>query len=60
MFANNLGQLLVERTILYLYARQDQLAWDTFRRDVTRYYRTSTWVPQLQQEINKTLRADPY
>ena len=59
-FADNLGQLLVERTILYLYAREDQLAWDTFRRDVARYYRTSAWVPQLQQEINQTLRADPY
>jgi len=60
MFANNLGQLLVERTILYLYARQDQLAWDTFRRDVSRYYLTSAWVPQLQQEILQILRAHPY
>jgi hypothetical protein len=59
-FADNLGQLLVERTILYLYAREDQLAWDTFKRDVSRYYLTSAWVPQLQQEILKTLSADPY
>jgi hypothetical protein len=60
MFSDNLGQLLVERTILYLYAREDQTAWDTFKRDVSRYYLTSDWVPQLQQEIYKTMRAHPY
>jgi hypothetical protein len=60
MFFDTLGQLLVKRTILYLYAREDQLAWDTFRRDVSRYYQTDTWVPQLQQEISKTLKAHPY
>ena len=60
MFFDTLGQLLVKRTILYLYAREDQVAWDTFRRDVSRYYATSDWVPQLQQEILKTLRAHPY
>ena len=60
MFFDTLGQLLVKRTILYLYAREDQMAWDTLKRDVSRYYATSDWVPQLQQEIYKTLRADPY
>ena len=60
MFSDTLGQLLVKRTILYLYARQDQLAWDTLRRDVSRYYLTSAWVPQLQQEILKTLKEHPY
>jgi hypothetical protein len=59
-FTDILGQLLVKRTILYLYAREDKLAWDTFRRDVSRYYLTSAWVPQLQQEILKTLEASPY
>lgn len=60
MFSDTLGQLLVKRTILYLYAREDKLAWDTFRRDVSRYYLTAAWVPQLQQEILKTLGASPY
>ena len=60
MFSDTLGQLLVKRTILYLYAREDRLAWDTFKRDVSRYYLTSAWVPQLQQEILKTMRAHPY
>jgi hypothetical protein len=60
MFFDTLGQLLVKRTILYLYAREDQLAWDTFTRDVSRYYLTSAWVPQLQQEIYKTMRTHPY
>ena len=60
MFFDTLGQLLVKRTILYLYAREDQVAWDTFKRDVSRYYHTSAWVPQLQQEILKTLKEHPY
>jgi len=59
-FSDTLGQLLVKRTILYLYAREDQKAWDTLKRDVSRYYLTSAWVPQLQEEILKTLRAAPY
>ena len=60
MFADTLGQLLVKRTILYLYAREDKLAWDTLRRDVSRYYLTSAWAPQLQDEILKTLKASPF
>ena len=60
MFSDTLGQLLVKRTILYLYAREDQKAWDTLKRDVSRYYLTSAWVPQLQAEILKTLREHPY
>jgi len=60
VFSDTLGQLLVKRTILYLFAREDQKAWDTLRRDVSRYYLTSAWVPQLQQEILKTMRAQPY
>jgi hypothetical protein len=60
MFSDPLGQLLVKRTILYLYAREDKSAWDTFRRDVSRYYHTSAWAPQLQEEIIKTLKTHPY
>jgi hypothetical protein len=60
LFSDFLGQLLVKRTILYLYAREDQKAWDTLARDVSRYYITSDWVPQLQQEVYKTLRAHSY
>ncbi|MDP2047124.1 MAG: hypothetical protein Q8L00_13040 [Deltaproteobacteria bacterium] len=60
VFADTLGQLLVERTILYLYAREDQKAWDALRRDVSRYYLTSAWAPQLKQEILKTMQEHPY
>jgi hypothetical protein len=60
VFADTLGQMLVERTILYLYAREDQKAWDTLRRDVPRFYLTSAWVPQLQAEILKTMKEHPY
>ena len=59
-FSDVMGQLLVKRTILYLYAREDQKAWDTFSRDVACYYCTSAWVPQLRQEILKLMRSRPY
>jgi hypothetical protein len=59
-FSDTLGQLLVERTILYLYAREDKMAWDTLKRDVSRYYLTSAWVPQLREEILKTMKEHPY
>jgi len=59
-FSDLLGQLLVKRTILYLYAREDQKAWDTFNRDVARYYRTSAGVPQLRQEILQLMGSRPY
>jgi hypothetical protein len=60
VFSDNLGQLLVKRTILYLYAREDRKAWDTFKQDVTRFYRTSGWVPELHREITKILSQHPY
>jgi hypothetical protein len=60
VFADTLGQLLVKRTILYLYARQDRKAWDTFRQDVARFYRTSDWAPQLEQEIIQLMGEYPY
>jgi len=59
-FADLLGQLLVKRTILYLYAREDQQAWDAFNRDVARYYRASAWAPELRQEILQLMRKRPY
>jgi hypothetical protein len=59
-FADTLGQLLVKRSILYLYAREDKVAWDTFNRDVSRYYQTSAWAKQLQQEIAGLMRTAPY
>jgi hypothetical protein len=59
-FSDILGQLLVKRTILYLYAREDQKAWDTLSQDVARYYCTSAWVPQLRQEILKLMKSRPY
>ncbi len=59
-FSDTLGQLLVKRTILYLYAREDRKAWDTLKREVPRFYRTNAWMPELQQEIEKILSEHPY
>jgi hypothetical protein len=60
VFSDNVGQLLVKRTIYYLYARKDRKAWDSLKQGVAHYYGSSAWVPQLEQEIKKTLNAYPY
>ena len=59
-FSDPMGQLLVKRTILYLYAREDHKAWNSLKQGVARYYRTSAGVPQLQREIAKTIHSRPY
>jgi len=60
VFTDNLGQLLVKRTIYYLYARQDRRAWDSLKQGVAHFYGSTAWVPQLEQEIKQTLQARPY
>ena len=59
-FSDQLGQLLVRRTLYLLYAREDQKAWQTFSHDVGRYYETSRGVPELKAEIQKELQGSPY
>jgi hypothetical protein len=60
VFSDTLGQLLVKRTILYLYARENRQAWSTLNRGVKRYYRTTAWVRQLQQEIEQIMGKHLY
>ncbi len=59
-FSDELGQLLVKRTLYLLYARHDQTAWQTFTRDVARYYQTSRGASELQAEIKQKLQRSPY
>jgi hypothetical protein len=59
-FSDQLGQLLVKRTLYLLYAREEQRAWESFARDVARYYGTTRYVPELQAEIRQTLQHSPY
>jgi hypothetical protein len=59
-FSDNLGQLLIKRTILYLYARQEQKAWQTLDRDVKRYYRYDTGLKNIKHEIKVILGRRPY
>lgn len=58
-FSDELGQLLVKRTVYLLFAR-DQTAWQTFSRDVARYYRSPRYLPQLKADIRKKLQGMPY
>jgi hypothetical protein len=59
-FSDGLAQLLVKRTLYLLYAREDQRAWQSFSRDVERYYQTTRFVPQLEADIQKRLQESPY
>lgn len=58
-FSDELGQLLVKRTVYLLYAR-NPTAWQTFSRDVARHYRSSRYLPQLKADIQKKLQELPY
>jgi hypothetical protein len=59
-FSDELGQLLVKRTLYLLYARENQQAWETFSRDVARSYQTSRFAPELKAEIQRKLQESPY
>jgi len=58
-FSDDLGQLLVKRTVYLLYAR-DQTAWPTFSRAVAQYYKSTKYLPQLKAEIMEKLKRLPY
>jgi hypothetical protein len=59
-FSDSLGQLLVKRTILYLYAREDARAWQSLKAGVRKYYRTARWLPELRREILAKMQESPY
>jgi hypothetical protein len=59
-FSDQLGQLLVRRTLYLLYARGDQKAWQSFSRDVGRYYGSTQYLSQLKADIEKKLQRYPY
>lgn len=59
-FSDDLGQLLVQKTILYLFARENQRAWGTFFKDVRSHYKTTEGIGMLQREIGKLLKEAPY
>jgi hypothetical protein len=59
-FSDELGQLLVKRTILYLYAGEDRKAWSTFDRDVRKYYGTRRTLEEIKREIKRTMKDSGY
>jgi hypothetical protein len=58
-FSDDVGQLLVLRTILYLYAREDQKAWSTLAAEVKKYYQTFQGLEKIKQGIIKELGRWP-
>jgi hypothetical protein len=59
-FSDNLGQLLVKRSILYLYAREDREAWQSLNAALAQDYQTSQWLPELRREMLAKLAEAPY
>jgi hypothetical protein len=59
-FSDELGQFLVKRTLLYLYAKQDKMAWKTLERDVRKLYRQDSGLKPIRTEIEKILAEGPY
>lgn len=59
-FSDETGQLLVKRTLLYLYARQEKTAWQTLERDARKLYRQDSGVKRIRTEIKKILAEGPY
>ena len=59
-FSDELGRLLVKRTILLLYAREDIKAWQDLQNDVKKYYQTTRWLPELRRDIQRLLFSKPY
>ncbi len=60
LFSDELGQLLVKRTILYIYAREEKTAWQTLERDAAKHYRIDGIMPKVRQEIREILREGSY
>jgi hypothetical protein len=50
-FADDLGQLLVKRTIFMLRAGEGENAWRAFAADIARYYQTTDGTGPLKAEI---------
>jgi hypothetical protein len=59
-FSDDLGQLLVKRTLLYIYARQEKTAWKTLEQDVRKFYRQDSGIKRIRADIEKILAEGPY
>jgi hypothetical protein len=54
-FADNLGQLLVKRTIFLVRAGEAERAWVSFYADVARFYQGSDGAKSLEAEVEELL-----
>jgi hypothetical protein len=55
-FTDDLGQLLVKRTIFMIRAGDEEKAWPAFAADIARYYQTTDGTEPLRTEITELLR----
>jgi hypothetical protein len=59
-FSDEVGQLLVKRTLLYLVAGEDRQAWKSLDRGVAQHYRSTKGAGQVKSEIKKIMKESPY
>lgn len=59
-FSDEVGQLLVKRTILLLYAREEARAWQALGDGVQKYYQSSRGLAELTRALKQQLAAGPY
>jgi hypothetical protein len=57
---DDLGLLLIRRTILLLYAREDRQAWESLARDLDHYYQTRGGLNKLKRGLQSRLNERPY
>jgi hypothetical protein len=55
-FADDLGQLLVKKAVLHLFAGEEIKAWSTLEKDIEHHYQTIKGSAQIRAEIKRILR----
>jgi hypothetical protein len=59
-FSDEIGQLIIKRTILYIYAREERQAWESLERDLKKYYQNDSDMHRIRNEIKALLAEGPY
>lgn len=60
VFSDLLGQLLVRRTLLLIYAGETAAVWTRLAHDIRKYYQNDHGLMQIEAEITQILAESPY
>ncbi len=59
-FSDEAGQLLVKRSLLYLYAGEDRNAWSTLEQGVRQHHGSTRGLGRIKSEIKRILEEAPF